>query len=101
MLIEVLVASVLICIFATSITYLASTAVRQIHSTKNLTDSILTAKSMMEVLRSEPYDKLFTYDNQRFDDGDGQIVVVPKGNELALIRILYKTVDLETLRSRY
>ena len=99
-LIEVLVASILICVFAGSFTFLVNGGIRQVNYSRQLTRSIFIAKSMMEEMRSKPFDSLFSYSNSRFDNGAGSITVSPAGNDLISIKVSHK-VELNTLRSRY
>ena len=99
-LIEVLVASILICVFTASFTFLVNSGIKQINNSRQLTRSIFIAKSMMEEMRSKPFESLFSYNNSRFDNGAGFITVFPAGNDLISIKISHK-VELNTLRSRY
>jgi len=99
-LVEVLVASLLICAFAASFAFLVNAGIRQVSEGRQLTRSILLSKSIMEELQSSPFAALFSYNNTRFDDGAGLITVAPAGNDLASITVRHKTV-LNTLRSRY
>jgi len=99
-LIEVLIASFLICIFAASFTFLVNSGIKQINTSRQLTRSVFIAKSMMEEIRSKPFRSLFPYDNTRFDNGAGVITVSPAGNNLISIKVSRK-VELNTLRSRY
>ena len=99
-LIEVLVASILICVFAASFTFLVNSGIRQVNNSRQLTRSIFIAKSMMEEMRSKPFESLFSYNNSRFDNGAGAIIVSPAGNDLISIKVSHK-VELNTLRSRH
>ena len=100
-LIEVLMTSVLLCAFALAFTFLVSTAIGQIRSSRSLTRSVLAAKSMMEVLQAESFDKLFTYNNVKFDGGNGSITIVPNGSDMVFIRVTHGKVELNTARSRF
>ncbi len=99
-LIEVLIASLLICLFAASFTFLVTAGIRQAAESKKLTRSVFAAKSMMEELRSKPFDGLFSYNNASFDSGQGRIIVVPAGNDRISITVRHK-IDLATLRSKH
>ena len=99
-LIEVLIASVLICVFAGSFTFLVNSGIRQVNNSRQITRSVFIAKSMIEEMRSKPFDSLFLYNNSRFDNGSGIIIVSPAGNDLISIKVSRK-VELNTLRSRY
>ena len=99
-LIEVLVASILICVFAASFTFLVNSGIKQVNNSRQLTRSIFIAKSTTEELRSKSFNDLFSYNNSRFDNGAGVITVSPVGNDLISITVRHK-VELKTLRSRY
>lgn len=99
-LIEILIASILICLFAASFTFMVSAGIKQVATSKQLTRSIFISKSMTEELRSKPFDSLYSYNNVTFDNGEGLIVVAPKGSDLASITVRHK-VELHTLRSRF
>ena len=99
-LIEVLVASILICVFAASFTFLVNSGIRQVNNSRQLTRSVFIAKSMMEEIRSKPFGSLFSYNNTRFDNGAGVITVSPAGNDLISIKVSHK-IEMNTLRSRY
>lgn len=99
-LIEVLVASLLICIFAASFTFLVNSGISQVKASDQLTRSVLFSKSMMEELRSKPFDSLFSYNNINFDNGQGQIIVTSAGSDLISITVKHK-IELNTLRSRF
>jgi prepilin-type N-terminal cleavage/methylation domain-containing protein len=99
-LIEVLVASLLMCVFAASFTFLVNSGIRQVNNSRQLTRSIFISKSIMEEMRSKPFDIIFSYNNSRFDSGAGSITVSPAGNGLISIKISHK-IELDTLRSRY
>jgi len=99
-LVEVLVASFLICAFAASFAFLVNIGIRQVSEGRRLTRSILLSKSIMEELQSSPFGALFSYNNTRFDDGAGLIIVAPAGNDLVSITVRDK-IELNTLRSRY
>ena len=99
-LIEVLVASLLICVFAASFTFLVTSGIKQVNNSRQLTRSLFIAKSMMEELKSEPYDNLFSYNNMTFDNGQGRISIASMGNDLISITVGHK-IELDTLRSRY
>lgn len=106
-LIEVLIASLLICVFAASFTYMVAAGIKQVVTTKQLTRSVFMSKSIMEELRSKPFDSLYSYNNVSFDNGEGRIIVAPLGSGLISITIRHKTlpdgrqVELNTLRSRF
>jgi prepilin-type N-terminal cleavage/methylation domain-containing protein len=103
-LIEVLIASLLICLFAAAFTFMVTAGIKQVAASKNLTRSIFISKSIMEELRSKPFDSLYSYNNVSFDNGEGLIIVTPKGG---LISITVRNravpagrqVELNTLRS--
>jgi len=99
-LIEVLVASILICVFAGSFTFLVNTGIRQVNNSRQLTRSIFIVKSMMEEMRSKPFESMFSYNNSRFDSGAGSITVSPAGNDLISIKVSHK-IEMNTLRGRY
>jgi prepilin-type N-terminal cleavage/methylation domain-containing protein len=99
-LIEVLVASLLICVFSVSFTFLVTNGVKHIREARSITRSVLTAKSMMELMRSEPYDKLFSFNNMLFDKGNGVITISSAGNDRIAVAVKDR-VELVTLRSRY
>jgi prepilin-type N-terminal cleavage/methylation domain-containing protein len=106
-LIEVLIASILICLFAASFTFMVTAGIKQVAASKKLTRSIFVSKSMMEELRSKPFDSLYSYNNVSFDNGGGIIIVAPKGGGLVSITVRHKAVpavrqvELNTLRSRF
>ena len=99
-LVEVLAASSIICVFATSFVYLAAAGIKQISASKQLTRSVLISKSVMEELRSKDFSTLLSYNNVSFDNGAGRITVVPAGSDRLLITVKDK-VELNTMRSRY
>lgn len=99
-LIEVLVASLLICMFAVSFTFLVASGIKQVKTSISLTGSIILAKSVMEEIRSRPFNSIFSYNNTTFDNGAGRIVVSSAGNDLAMITVKHE-IELSTLRSRY
>lgn len=99
-LIEVLVASFLICIFAGSFTFLVNAGISGVKASRQLTKSIFVSKSMMEELRSKPFDSLFSYNNVSFDNGAGRIIVTSTGSDRISITVRHK-VELNTLRSRF
>jgi len=96
----VLVASILICVFAASFTFLVNNGIRQVNNSRQLTRSTFIVKSMMEELRSRSFNDLFSYNNSRFDNGAGSITVSPAGNELISIKVSHK-IEMNTLRGRY
>jgi len=99
-LVEVLIASFLMCIFAASFAFLLNAGIKQARTSKQLTGSVFVSKSMMEELRSKPFDSLFSYNNVTFDNGNGKITVAPAGNDLISVTVRHK-IELNTLRSRY
>ena len=100
-LIEVLVSAVLICVFSVSFTFLVTTGIRQIRDARTLTRSAIKAESMMELLRSQPYSNLFAYNNLKFDDGNGIVVVRPAGNDVVKYAVVDGKVELDSARSRF
>jgi len=99
-LVEVLIASFLMCIFAASFAFLLNAGIKQVKTSKQLTGSVFVSKSMMEELRSKPFDSLFSYNNVTFDNGQGRIIIASVGNDLVSITVRHK-IELNTLRSRY
>lgn len=99
-LIEVLVASLILCLFITSFSLLVGTGIKQTSKATQMTRAMLLCKSVLEELRSKPYETLYLYDNETFDAGSGRITVTPQGPDLLRINIQHK-VDISTLRSRY
>lgn len=99
-LIEVLAASFVICVFAASFTFLVSSGIGQIKASRQLTRSVFISKSMLEELRSRPFDALYSFNDAKFDNGAGVINVAPAGNGLASITIRHKNIEFNTLRSR-
>lgn len=99
-LIEVLVASLLICVFAASFTFLVSSGIKQVNISRQYTRSVFISKSIMEEMRSKPFNSLFSYNNTSFDDGAGTITISPAGNDLISIKISHK-IEMNTLRCRY
>lgn len=99
-LLEVLIASLLICLFAAAFTFMVTAGIRQVAASQKLTRSIFAAKSVMEELRSKPFDSLYSYNNVSFDNGEGLIIITPKGGGLISITVRHK-IDLNTLRSRF
>jgi len=99
-LIEILVASLILCIFAVSFVFLMQSCIKQEKAAKELTKSIFISKSIMEELRGKSFGSLFSYNNTTFDNGAGRISVDPVGSDLASITIRHR-IELNTLRSRY
>ena len=99
-LVEVLIASFLMCIFAASFAFLLNAGMKQAKTSKQLTASIFVSKSMMEELRSKPFDSLFSYNNVTFDNGQGRIIITSVGSDLISVTVGHK-IELNTLRSRY
>ena len=95
-----LVASLLICVFAASFTFLVNTGITQINNSRQLTRSVFITKSVMEEMRSKPFESLFSYNNSRFDNGAGVITVSPAGNDLISIKVSHK-IEMNTFRGRY
>lgn len=95
-----LIASLVISIFAASFTFMAASGIKLAARSKQLTSSAFASKSMMEKLRSVPFDSLFSYNNAKFDNGAGTISISPAGNDLISIAVSDK-VEFNTLRSRY
>lgn len=108
-LVEVLIACLIVSIFAVSFVYLAADEIKRVKESKQITSPMFIAKSMMEELRGKPFGSLFSYNNESFDDGRGKISVAPAGNDLVSITIKHNSapaeagrqVELNTLRSRY
>lgn len=99
-LIEIMVASLLICLFAASFTFLVIAGIKQVKTSSELTRSAFVSKCMMEELISKPFDGLYSYNNSSFDNGKGRIIIAPAGNELISITVRHK-VEFNTLRSRF
>lgn len=99
-LIEVLIASLLLCIFAGSFAFLVTSGMKQVKASSQLTRSILLCKSVMEDLRSKPFGNLFSYNNVSFDNGAGSIRIAAVGPDLISITIKHK-VEINSMRSRY
>ena len=99
-LVEVLVASSIICIFAASFVFMAAVAVKQEAASRQLTRSLFACKSAMEDLRSRDFGALMSFNNMTFDSGKGIIMVTSAGNDRISIMVRDK-VELNTIRSRY
>jgi prepilin-type N-terminal cleavage/methylation domain-containing protein len=99
-LIEVLVAAVMICVFAASFTLLSSAGIKQAARSRQLTKAVFAAKSAMEGLESRPFDELYSCNGASFDNGKGLITVTPAGKDLVSITVK-NDAELNTLRSRY
>jgi prepilin-type N-terminal cleavage/methylation domain-containing protein len=99
-LVEVLVASFIICIFSASFVYLSAASIKQATNSKLLTKAVLVSKSVMEELRSKDFNTLLSYNNTTFDYGNGHITVTPVGSDRISITVRDK-VELNTLRSRF
>lgn len=99
-LVEVLVASSIICIFAASFVFMAAVAVKQVAASRQLTRSLFASKSVMEDLRSKDFGALLSYNNTAFDNGKGLIMVNSAGNDRISITVRDK-IELNTLRSRF
>ena len=99
-LVEVLVASSIICIFAASFVFMASVAVKQVGTSRQLTRSLFACKSAMEDLKSRDFGALMSFNNTTFDSGKGIITLNPVGNDRVSITVRDK-IELNTLRSRY
>lgn len=99
-LIEVLIASLILSVFAASFVFLLNTGVKQVKRSTELTGSVFISKSIMEEIISKPFDDLFFYNGKSFNNGTGQIIVAPAGGNMVSITVKHK-IDLITLRSRY
>jgi len=99
-LIEVLISSLLICIFAGSLTYLLRAGIYAVRSSRLQTKQTMMVKSIMEGLRATPFNELYSYNGSSFDNGRGRVSVIPSGNDLVVISA-EEGVKLVTLRSRY
>ena len=106
-LVEVLVASSIICIFAASFVFMSAVAIKQVAASRQLTRSLFACKSAMEDLRSRDLGALMSYNNTTFDSGKGIIMVNSAGNDRISITVRDKAVpagrqvELNTLRSRF
>jgi prepilin-type N-terminal cleavage/methylation domain-containing protein len=99
-LVEVLVASFIICIFSASFVYLSAVSVKQVITSKLLTRAVFASKGVMEELRSKDFGALLSYNNTTFDNGNGRITVTPVGSDRISITVRNK-IELNTLRSRF
>lgn len=100
MLIEVLVASLLLCVTAASIAYLINTGIRSISASKHSTKDAMLAASVMEELRGKEFGDIISYNGTSFDGGRGNIKVTSAGADLLDITVTHN-IELNTLRSRY
>ncbi|MFH1709559.1 MAG: hypothetical protein ABH860_00625 [bacterium] len=99
-LIEVLIASLLICLFASSFTFLVNAGIKQIKASRQLTRAVFVSKSIMEELRGIPFEALYPYNNTSFDGGQGRIIIASVGSDLISITVKHK-IEFYTLRSRF
>ena len=99
-LIEVLISALVAAIFASTFTYLANSIIRSANGSQQITSSLFSAKSMMEEIRSVPYNGLSALNNKSFDNGRGVVHIGQKGSDMLSITVRNK-VELNTLRSRY
>jgi prepilin-type N-terminal cleavage/methylation domain-containing protein len=99
-LIEVLIASLLICLSAASITYLLQTGIRSVALSRRTTKEMMVTSSVMEELRSRPFGDLLSMNGYSFDNGKGKIAITSVGADLVSIN-LKDNIELDTLRSRY
>lgn len=100
-LIEVLVASLILSMFAAAFPLMVFSSIKAVNTSGELTVSIFSAKSMIEELRGKPFGSLPSYNNVSFDKGKGLIVVRSSGNDTVAVTVKHRKVELNTLRSRY
>lgn len=99
-LIETLIASLILSVFAASFAFLLNSGVKEVKRSAALSSSAFMSKSVLEEIISKPFDALYLYNGKSFDNGAGQITVAPAGNDIVSITVNHM-ISFTTLRSRY
>jgi Tfp pilus assembly protein PilV len=99
-LIEVVIASIVTCLLVASFSYLSKRTIDSIKRSDEVTRDTISAKNIMEELRSLPFDIIFAYNGSKFNNEQGIIKIEKLGNDLAVITV-NNSVELVTMRARY
>jgi hypothetical protein len=99
-LLEVVIASIVTCLLVASFSYLSKRTIDSIKRSGEITRATISAKNIMEELRSLPFDIIFAYNGSTFDNEQGIIKIEKLGNDAAIIKIS-NSIELVTMRSKY
>ena len=98
--VEVLIAALIMYLFASSFTRIMDSSVNAVRTSKQLTRSVIISRNVIEEMRSVPFSDIFVYNGKKFDAGKGSIRVRSSGNDMATITVMHG-FEMNTIRSRY